>query len=108
MIIGRLNRQLVIERKSISVNETGNETETYATLFTAWGSIQPLRGKESTQANEVVASNFWIIKMRYDSRLKAKDRILFDGDYFDIVGKPIELGYREGLEIMAKFKDNAQ
>ena len=62
MIIGRLNRLFTFQRKSVSVNATGNETETYTDLFTAQGSIQPLRGKESTQAGEIVATNFWIIK----------------------------------------------
>ena len=107
MIIGRLNRLFSFERKSTSVNATGNETETYSPLFTAWASIQPMRGKESTQVGEVVASNFWIIKTRFDSRLKPKDRAIWDGNNYDIV-TVAELGYREGLEIMAKFKDNAQ
>lgn len=107
MIIGRLNRLFTFERKAVSVNASGNETETYTTLYQAWCSIQPLRGKESTEGDEVVASNFWIIKARYDSRLKPKDRALWDDNYYDIVSVA-ELGYREGLEIMAKYKDNAQ
>lgn len=107
MIIGRLNRLFTFQRKSVTKNVTGNEEETYTLLFTAWASIQPFRGKETTEANEVVASNFWIIKARYDSRLKPKDRAVWDGNNYDIISVA-ELGYREGMEIMAKYKDNAQ
>ena len=107
MIIGRLNRKFTFQRKAVSVNASGNETETYSDLFTAWCSIQPMRGRESTEGNEVVASNFWIIKARYDSRLKPKDRAYWDSNYYDIV-TVAELGFHEGLEIMAKYKDNAQ
>lgn len=107
MIIGRLNRLFTFQRKAEATNATGNEEETYSFLYKAWASIQPMRGKESTEVGEVVASNFWIIKTRYDSRLKPKDRALFDGNYYDII-TVAELGYREGLEITAKFKDNAQ
>ena len=107
MIIGRLNRLFTFQRKSVSVNATGNETETYTDLFTAWASIQPMRGKEGTQAGEIVATNFWIIKIRYDSRLKPKDRAQWESNNYDII-TVAELGFHEGLEIMAKFKDNAQ
>lgn len=107
MIIGRLNRLFIFQRKVVTVNTTGNEEETYVELYQAWCSIQPFRGKETTEANEVVASNFFTIKARYDSRLKPKDRAYYDGDYFDIVTVS-QLGYREGLEILAKYKDNAQ
>lgn len=107
MIIGRLNRLFTFQRKEVTKNASGNEEETYADLYTAWCSIQPMRGKETTEANEVVASNFWIIKARFDSRLKPKDRAFWDGNYYDII-TVAELGYREGLEITAKYKDNAQ
>lgn len=107
MIAGRLNRLFTFQRKAITVNASGNEEESYADLYTAWCSIQPLRGKESTEGDEVVASNFWIIKCRFDSRLKPKDRASWDDKLYDIV-TVAELGYREGLEIMAKYKDNAQ
>jgi len=107
LIVGRLNRLFTFERKDVTVNATGNEEETYVALYTGWASIQPFRGKETTEGNEVVASNFWIIKTRYDSRLKPKDRAVWDGNNYDIVSVA-ELGYREGLEIMAKYKDNAQ
>lgn len=105
MIVGYLNRLITFERKATTVNATGNEEENYETLFQAWASVQPMRGRESTQANEVVASNFFIFKCRYDSRPKPKDRILYDSNYYDI--KTVsELGYKEGLEILAEYKDN--
>jgi SPP1 family predicted phage head-tail adaptor len=107
LIAGRLNRLFTFQRKEVTLNNSGNETETYADLFTAWCSIQIMRGKESTEGDEVVASNFYIIKARYDSRLKPKDRAVWDGNNYDIVSVA-QLGYREGLEIMAKYKDNAQ
>ena len=105
MIIGYLNRLITFERKATTTNATGNEEDTYSALFTAWASVQPMRGKETTQANELVASNFLIFKCRYDSRPNPKDRILYGSDYYDIK-TVIELGYREGLEIMAEYKDN--
>jgi len=107
LIVGRLNRLFTFQRKDVTKNATGNEEETYTLLYTAWCSLQPFRGKETTEGNEVVASNFYVIKARYDSRLKPKDRAVYDGDNYDIVSVA-ELGYREGLEIMAEYKDNAQ
>lgn len=107
MIAGRLNRLFTFQRKAVTKNATGNEEETYADLYTAWGSLQPFRGKETTEGNEVVASRFYVIKCRYDSRLKPKDRAVYNSNNYDIASVT-ELGYREGLEIMAEYKDNAQ
>ena len=107
MIIGRLDRLITYERKSVTINATGNETETYTTLFTGWSSIQPFRGKETTQAGEVVASNFYVIKTRYNSSLKPKDRANYNSNYYDIVSVN-ELGRKEGLELMVEWKDNTQ
>ena len=95
------------QRKSTTKNDTGNETETYTELYKAWASIQPFRGKEATESNQLVAGNFFVIKTRYDSRLKPKDRAYYDGDYYDIKSVS-QLGYREGLEILAEYKDNLQ
>ena len=105
MIIGKLNRLITIQRRDTTVNATGNEETTYTDLFQAWASMQPFRGKEITEGQEIVASNFFVFKIRYDSRVKPKDRISYDGDLFDIksVG---QLGYREANELLAEYKDN--
>ena len=107
MIIGRLDRKVLFQRKSTTLNDTGNETESYTDLCYKWVQFQPFRGKENTESGQTVASNFYVWKCRYDSRLKPKDRAYYQGDYFEIVSVA-PLGRREALELFVQWKDNTQ
>lgn len=105
MIYGRLDRLITIQRKLTTKNSTGNESESYYDLINLWSSMRAYTGTEKTESSEIVASGFYVFKSRYSNNVKPKDRISYNGNYYDIVSV-IELGRKDGLEITAKWKDN--
>ena len=103
MQAGALDRRITIERYGVTYNADNEPTEAWTTLATVWASIQYASDGEKVRAAEVGATVSVRFQIRYSSTVKdvdAKDRILYDGKTFDIVGVK-ELGRREGLEISA-------
>jgi len=99
----RLDRRITLQRYGITYNSDNEPIEAWSDLATVWASVNYVSDGEKVRAAEVGASIAVRFQIRYSSTvadLNAKDRVLFDGDVFDIEGvKP--LGRREGLEISA-------
>lgn len=99
----KLDRRITIQRYGITYNADNEPIEAWAPLATVWASVNYVSDGEKVRAAEVGASITVRFQIRYSSDVAdvdAKDRVLFEGDVFDISGvKP--LGRREGLEISA-------
>jgi len=99
----KLDRRIAIERYSVTYNDDNEPTEAWASLATVWASVQYASDGEKVRAAEVGATISVRFQIRYDSTwadVNAKDRVIYEGKTFDIVGVK-ELGRREGLEISA-------
>jgi SPP1 family predicted phage head-tail adaptor len=81
---GDLNRQIAIERKTLTGDGQGGHVSTWGALRTAWAAIAPLSGQESLLAQQVGAHLTHRITLRYYPGLLASDRIAYGTRHFNI------------------------
>jgi SPP1 family predicted phage head-tail adaptor len=106
MDAGKLDRRIVLQRPTVTADETGQEVATWATLSTVWAAKLNVSDGERMAASEVAAQIDLRFQIRWSTTvadLNAKDRLTFEGRIFDIVGTK-ELGRREGIEISASAR----
>ena len=105
---GKLNRRVTILRQGPGVDDgytvKPGELED---LATRWASVVPVTGKERIEAGGVAASGELTIWLRWDSvtkKITEEDAIRYQGVVYELVGTPIEIGTREGVELVVKGK----
>ena len=103
MQAGKLDRRITLQRATLTTDAYNAIVETFAPLSTVWAQAVPVSDGEKMRAGEVYSN----LSMRFTIRwstvvatLDTKDRVLFDGRLFDILGIK-EIGRHEGLEITA-------
>jgi SPP1 family predicted phage head-tail adaptor len=117
MRAGRLDRKITIQRKTTTVEESGQATETWADLAAnRWAAVLPLAGDERFAVPEIGANQQAEFQVRWSSSiagLTPKDRIIYpipddtspatpipDTSVYDVAAVH-EIGRREGLRIIA-------
>jgi len=108
MIIGKSDRRITIQRATETTNGYGEKVATWATLITVWAELQKTSGaKEAIASRQDTATKQLVFKIRSstDSRaVTTKDRLVYDGKYFDITGIE-EQGRNDQLLIMCQLND---
>jgi SPP1 family predicted phage head-tail adaptor len=103
---GKMDRRIVLQRMTSSLNAIREPTESYATLATVWAEVTPASVAESQGADSTQARAYTQFSIRYRNDLTAKDRIVFDSKTYKILGIQ-ERGRRELLEISAVHIEGA-
>lgn len=107
MNIGRKNRRLTFDRPIDTTDGHGDALVDYATIGTVWASIEPLRGEERFEAQQVTADVTHKIRVRYSSTLAGltpKHRARLGATTYDLLSiNDINSGHRE-LEIWARVR----
>ena len=99
MNIGRLDRKIVIENQTFSNNSIGEYTSSWSTFHTAFSSVTKVSGSESVQADQITATNKVRFKIRFFDGINEAMRVLYNGNYYDIV--EVQELDREGLFLTA-------
>lgn len=104
---GKLDRRITLERFTYTTDPgSGEQVKTWSTLATVWAAKRDVSDSERVASAEVSAEISTRFQIRWDgswSDLNPKDRVVYDGRTYDIVGVK-ELGRREGLEISANAR----
>lgn len=98
---GKLDRRIRLERFTETRDEFNEPVKTWALLANRWASYEPLSDGEKFSASETAANASARFRIRWSqvvSDLSPKDRLIFEGDTWEIV-RVKEIGRREGLEI---------
>jgi SPP1 family predicted phage head-tail adaptor len=103
MRAGRRDRKIIFERFTTSETVIGAPEETWSTHRTEWAEYIPVSGKEILQLNREVSGELARFNILYTSLISVKDRINFNGKYWDIIAIR-ELGRNVGLEITAEAR----
>ena len=100
MRAGQLDRQVELQAKTVSQDDHGEEIETWTGIATIWAGRKDLRGKEFFAAKQLSAEIAcrWHVRYRNDITPDAS-RLVYEGNIYDVLAV-IELGRREGLELM--------
>jgi len=87
MKIGLLRHRVVIQRATTAPDDLGEPIQTWATLATAWGRVEPIGGNERFSAMQVQGEVTHRITVRYQSALSdlaPDDRVTWSGNTYDI------------------------
>lgn len=83
---GRYDTQATIYKRTVSVDSSGRESDSYPTPGTAlWVELRAIRGTELEEARKIQGRVTHKGRTRYTSELAFEDRILVDGVYYDIL-----------------------
>ena len=100
MISGRMDRQIIIKKKTVTTDSFGGVIETWSDVSTVWANVQYLRGAERYAAKQTVASIDVKFKIWWRRDVGVENIIEYDGNEYDTYAC-LELGRREGLELHA-------
>ena len=105
MRVGLKTRRLAIEQPVDGTDAHGDVLTTYTTVATVWASIEPLRGEERFEAQQVTADVSHRIRIRWARDLAAmtpKWRLRLGDTLFDVLSV-VDIGFaHRELEISAK------
>ncbi len=104
---GELDRLITLQHSTATNDPESNEPiSTFATYATVWTKMEFLRSTEGAAAAREYAEYGLFFTIRWRSDILAEDRIVFEGDNYEIIGRPRELGRRQGLKIQARYIDS--
>ena len=102
MNIGRMDRRITIQRKTVTRDANGSEVPTWADWKTVWASKADSGSREFRSAGALFAETTTLFGIRYLAGLTGQDRIVYRGVNYDIVGAPAEVKRLEEMLIQAK------
>jgi SPP1 family predicted phage head-tail adaptor len=101
MRIGRLRHQITFKAAVDVPDGAGGVTQTWQTIATVWGAVEPLRGRELFAAQQIQAEITHKITTRYHEGMRPEMVVDFNGRIFD-VGPPVNPAERnQSLEFYA-------
>jgi len=81
---GRLRHRIVIQSPTETQDTYGEPIKTWSTFLTTWASVEPVKGREYWESQQVNAEVTYKITMRHRSGLNPKMRVSWDDRTFEI------------------------
>lgn len=108
---GRLDRRVTIQRRGPDVDDGYTKKPgDWQDVATRWASVKPARGREVMEAegqSGIAPMSFWF---RYDAvtaGVTAQMALVHDGQRYEITAPAMEVGRRQGIEVIALASDLA-
>lgn len=98
---GKLDRTIVIQRRTATPNDYNEEIYSWATLVTIKAAVLPALGWERFRSGREMSADTARFIVRYYSGITVKDRISYNSKTWDITGIA-EMGRRRFLELTAE------
>lgn len=96
--IGKMDRRIMIQSLSVSLDGAGQPVETWADVEEVWAQVTPQPGGEGFRSRQIMGRAVTVFKIRYRSGVTAQHRVVYGGQNYDIHDVR-EIGRREMLEI---------
>lgn len=101
---GKLDRRVTVLRQGAAVDDGFTRVPgAWASIGSRWASVKPRMGREPVQVGSRAGEAVQSVWMRFDEltrTITAADAIEIEGQRFEIVAPPIEVGRREGIEVL--------
>lgn len=85
MRAGRLRHRVTIQQCTETQNSYGEAVKEWTDYATVWASVEPAKGREFWESQQVNAEITGTVVMRYLAGVKSKMRVLYDGRVFEIL-----------------------
>lgn len=79
-----MDKKVIVQRATVTRGDSGSEVLTFADWKTRWAAIDYASGSERLEADKETASMTVYFTMREVAGLTEKDRISYNGYYFNI------------------------
>lgn len=106
---GRLDRRITLQRYTATKDDYGHDNVTYPDIATVWASVIYGTGAERREAAQKagsIAATFGVRKNSITSTLTVRDRISYDGGFWDIASIVPTLDRNVGFDITATRADD--
>lgn len=88
MRAGLIRRRVTVQRYTATQNSLGEEVEIWSNLFSAWAAVAAVTASErfasGSQQELATVTHRVTMRWRDDYTAGPKDRVAYDGKYFDI------------------------
>jgi len=84
MRAGRLRHKVTIQDYTESQNTFGEVTKNWTDYATVWAAVEPVKGREFWESQQINAEITTKVTLRYLAGVKPKMRILYDTRIFEI------------------------
>lgn len=102
--IGQLDRRIELQRNTPSGSNDYNEpVDSWATYDEVWAMLEFHRSIEAEASAREFASFGAYFTIRHRTDVDAKDRIVYENDIYEIIGRPREIGRRQYLKVEARM-----
>lgn len=95
---GQFDRLITVQRAAMTTDDYGGETPTWADTEKAWARVKfgtAQEKREAAQESAQQAATFECFRTTALDNTTERDRILFDGDAWDVTGIPEKLDRRK-------------
>ena len=104
MRIGKMDRRIVIEQPTVTKDDWNYDVVTWTTPATVWAEKLDRGSGEVVEVDRQTALTRTQWTMRYRSTVNSTMRILYNSQYYYIVGVE-EIGRREGLRVFTELRN---
>ena len=101
----RLNRRILLMRRKKTVNEVNETIDSWVNISFVYANISPASAREFFRSERLLNSQTSKFLIHYRSDFNSEDRIFYDNLNWNILNIA-EVGYQEGLEILAEVISN--
>lgn len=106
MIIGRLDKRITIQSRSVVTDTWNHQVVTWINDVTVWASVNFKNGREVQAGEQRVNVDRVYFTIRPNDDVSVMDRVSYAGAYYDI--ESIEtIGRGCGLRLITTKRDNA-
>jgi SPP1 family predicted phage head-tail adaptor len=102
MQAGKLRHKIAIQAETQTINENGYPVSVWTTVKTVWADVVMSGGREFYAAQRLNAETSAVFRVRYDSGVTTKHRIVHDAKTYDILAVIDPDGRRSETQIYAK------
>lgn len=97
ILAGKLDRSIVIERATTTVDDAGTPTETWSTVALLRAELRSNAADATSHESGAVTTTTRTFRTRWADVLVG-DRVVYRSDTFEVV-EVVEIGRREGLDL---------
>lgn len=106
MKAGELRHRIEFQTNTPTANSMGEYVDTYTTLATVWGAVEPLSGSLLFSAQQTNSEVQGRVRIRYRDDIEPDMRMYFDSRYFKILSiidyqerhQELQILYKEWLD----------
>lgn len=102
MLIGRLNRRVVLQQQGVGRDEIGQPLAGWMDVASIWAHIRHLSGMEAVKADAPVSMTKASIRIRYRAGVQAGMRVVHAGVVYSIVAVLPDLAGREYIDLVCE------